>query len=50
MYADYDSKISYVMFLHDYLLACEISRVWTLALREGIKETSRESQSSNVMS
>ena len=29
-YAEFDSKI---MFLHDYLLTCEISTVRTLALR-----------------
>ena len=35
-YADFDSKISYIMFLHDYQLACEISNVTirTLALYE----------------
>ena len=27
------SKISQIMFLHDYLLACEISTARTLALR-----------------
>ena len=32
-YADFESKISYIMFLHDYHLACEISTVRTLALR-----------------
>ena len=26
-YAEFDSKISYIMFLHDYLLACEIYTV-----------------------
>ena len=30
-YAEY-SKISYIMFLHDYLFACRISTVRTLAL------------------
>ena len=29
-YAEFDSKISYIMFLHDYLMACEISTVRTL--------------------
>ena len=29
----FDSKIFYVMFLHDYLLAYEISTVRTLALK-----------------
>ena len=28
----FDSKISYIMFLHDHLLGCEISTVRTLAL------------------
>ena len=32
-YAEVDSKISYMMILHDYLLACEISMVRNLALR-----------------
>ena len=31
-YTKFDSKISYIMFLHDCLLACEISTVKTLAL------------------
>ena len=30
-YAEFDSIISYIMFLHDYHLACEISMVKTLA-------------------
>ena len=30
-YAEFYSKISYIMFLHDYLLACEISTVRTFA-------------------
>ena len=29
----FDSKISHIMFLHDYLLDCEISTVRTLALQ-----------------
>ena len=33
-YAEFDSKISYIMFLHDYLLACEIYTVRTLALND----------------
>ena len=33
-YAEFDSKISHIMFLHDYHLACEISTVRTLALRD----------------
>ena len=32
-YAEYDSKISCIMFLHGYLLACERSTVRTLALK-----------------
>ena len=28
-YAEFDSKMWYIMFLHDYLLACEISTVCT---------------------
>ena len=32
-YTDFESKISYIIFLHDYLLACEISTVRILALR-----------------
>ena len=32
-YAEFDSKISYRMFLHDYLLTCEISRARTFAFR-----------------
>ena len=31
-YADFDSKISYKMCLHDFHLPCEISTVRTLAL------------------
>ena len=31
-FADFDSKISFIMFLHDNILACEISTVRTLAL------------------
>ena len=31
-YAEINSKISYLMFLLDYLLACEVSTVRTLAL------------------
>ena len=31
-YSEFDSKISYLMFLHDYLLACEISTVRTQTL------------------
>ena len=31
-YAEFDSKISFIIFLHDYHLACEISTVRTLAL------------------
>ena len=34
IYADFDCKISHVMFLHDYPLTCEISTVRTLALKE----------------
>ena len=30
--AEFDSKILYIMFLHDYHLACEISTVRTLNL------------------
>ena len=30
----FDSKISYIIFLHDYLLACEISTIRTLALNK----------------
>ena len=31
-YAEFDSKISYIiLFLHDYLLVCEISKVRTIA-------------------
>ena len=33
-YSEFDSKISYLMFLHDYLLACEISTVRTKTLKE----------------
>ena len=32
-YEEFDSKISYKMFLHDYLLTCGISTVKTLALK-----------------
>ena len=32
-YVEFDSKISYIMFLHYYLLACIISTVRTLALK-----------------
>ena len=32
-YAEFNSKISYIMFLHDYHLASEISTVRTLALK-----------------
>ena len=32
-YAEFDSKISYIMFLHDYHLACKISTVRTLTLK-----------------
>ena len=35
-YAEFDSKISYIMFLHDYFLACEIATVRTLTLRFGL--------------
>ena len=31
-YAEFDSKISYIIYLHDYLLAYEISPVKTLTL------------------
>ena len=31
-YAECGSKISYILFLHDYLLACEISTIRTFAL------------------
>ena len=31
-YAEFNSKVSYVMFLHDHQLAYRISAVWTLAL------------------
>ena len=31
-YAEFDSKILYIEFLHDYLLVCEISTVKTRAL------------------
>ena len=31
-YAEFDSKISYIMFQHDYHLACEISMVRTFSL------------------
>ena len=31
--SEFDSKISYLMFLHDYLLACEISTVTTQILK-----------------
>ena len=31
-FADFDSKISFIMFLHDNILACEISTVRTFAL------------------
>ena len=30
-YGEFDSQISCIMFLHDYLLGCEISTVRTLA-------------------
>ena len=33
IYAEFDSKIIYIMFLHYYLLVCKISTVKTLALR-----------------
>ena len=32
-YAEFDSKIMFIMFLHDYQLTCEISTVRTLALK-----------------
>ena len=32
-YAEFDSKISYIIFLHDYHLACKISTVRTLDLK-----------------
>ena len=32
-----DSKISHIMFLHDYRLVCEISMVRTLALNRARK-------------
>ena len=32
VYAEFESEISYMMFLHDYQLACEISTVRTIAL------------------
>ena len=35
--AEFDSKISYIMFLHDYHLASEISTVRTLALSLSLK-------------
>ena len=35
-YAEFDSQISYIMFLHDYHLACEISTVRTLALIKSV--------------
>ena len=31
-YAEFDSKNSYIMFLNDYLLVCEISTIRTLTL------------------
>ena len=31
-YAEFHNKISYIMFLHDYILACEISTLRTLTL------------------
>ena len=32
MHLQLDSKISYIVFLHDYLLACNISTIRTLVL------------------
>ena len=37
-YAEFDSKISYIMFLHNYLSACEISTVRTIALSTGKRQ------------
>ena len=33
-YAEFNSKVSYIMYLHDYPSACELSTIRTLALRQ----------------
>ena len=43
IYAEFDSKIAYIMFLHDYHLACEISTVSTFAFRPLQIESGRAS-------
>ena len=52
-YAEFDSKISYIMFLHEYLLACEISTETTLALssyvtKECFSVTDRDADSDTI--
>ena len=47
-YADFDSKISFVMFLHNYHLACEISTVRTLALNHRVKRMGCQSETCSL--
>ena len=47
-YSEFDSKISYLMFLHDYLLACEISMVRTQTLSPCQTSPSKHQQMSTI--